>query len=375
MAIVKLEKISKRYGDLDVIRELALVVDHGEFLTLVGPSGCGKSTILRMIAGVEEISSGQLYIGHVLANSIPPKDRGVSMVFQSYALFPHMTVSENIAFGLKIKKFSRSAILERIQWVVSLLNLRGLEARRPKDLSGGQRQRVALARALVVEPEVLLLDEPLSNIDAKLRLKMRAELKRIHKKLGATIIYVTHDQVEAMSLSDRVAVMEEGSLAQVGSPLEVYDRPHNVFVAGFIGSPSMNFLNGKIVKKDAELFILLESFELAIPKRYWSACMQYLDREIIFGIRPEHIYDKRFSKTRSFPGNTVEEVVIDVVEPLGDRDIVEVKRGDADLTLLLEPEVKAIPDQAMTVVFDMDRSHIFDKKSQKNVIWGTISVL
>lgn len=374
MAIVKLEKISKRYGDLEVIRELALVVDHGEFLTLVGPSGCGKSTILRMIAGVEEISSGQLYIGHVLANSIPPKDRGVSMVFQSYALFPHMTVSENIAFGLKIKKFSRSEILERIQWAVSLLNLRGLEARRPKDLSGGQRQRVALARALVVEPEVLLLDEPLSNIDAKLRLKMRAELKRIHKKLGATIIYVTHDQVEAMSLSDRVAVMEEGSLAQVGSPLEVYDRPHNVFVAGFIGSPSMNFLNGKIVKKDAKLSIVLESFELAIPKRYWSRCMQYLDREIILGIRPEHIYDKRFSKTRSFPGNTVEEVVIDVVEPLGDRDIVEVKRGDADLTLLLEPEVKAMPDQAMTVVFDMDRSHIFDKKSQKNVIWGTISI-
>ena len=374
MAIVKLEKISKRYGDLDVIRELALVVDHGEFLTLVGPSGCGKSTILRMIAGVEEISSGHLYIGNVLANSIPPKHRGVSMVFQSYALFPHMTVSENIAFGLKIKKFSRSEILERIQWAVSLLNLRGLEARRPKDLSGGQRQRVALARALVVEPEVLLLDEPLSNLDARLRLKMRAELKRIHKKLGATIIYVTHDQVEAMSLSDRVAVMEEGSLAQVGSPLEVYDRPHNVFVAGFIGSPSMNFLNGKIVKKDAKLSIVLESFELAIAKRYWSRCMQYLDREIILGIRPEHIYDKRFSKTTSFPGNTVEEVVIDVVEPLGDRDIVEVKRGDADLTLLLEPEVKAIPDQAMTVVFDMDRSHIFDKKSQKNVIWGTISM-
>jgi multiple sugar transport system ATP-binding protein len=374
MATVKLKKISKRYGDLEVIRELALVVDHGEFLTLVGPSGCGKSTTLRMIAGLEEISSGQLYIGNVLANPIPPKDRGISMVFQSYALFPHMTVSENIAFGLKIKKLSRSEILERIQWAVSLLNLRGLEARRPKDLSGGQRQRVALARALVVEPEVLLLDEPLSNLDAKLRLKMRAELKRIHKKLGATIIYVTHDQVEAMSLSDRIAVMQEGSLAQVGSPLEVYERPHNVFVAGFIGSPSMNFLNGKIVKKDAKLSVVLESFELAISKRYWSRCMQYLDREIILGIRPEHIYDKRFSKTRSFPGNTVEKVVIDVVEPLGDRDIVEAKRGDADLTLLLEPEVKAIPDQAMTVVFDMEKSHIFDKKSQKNVIWGTISM-
>lgn len=367
MATVRLERVNKKYGNIEVIRDLDLFVHGGEFVTLVGPSGCGKSTTLRMVAGLEEITSGELYIGNVLANQIPPKDRGISMVFQSYALFPHMTVSENIAFGLKIKKYPRSNILKRIEWALSLLSLDGLETRLPKDLSGGQRQRVALARALVVEPEVLLLDEPLSNLDAKLRVKMRAELKRIHKKLGTTIIYVTHDQVEAMSLSDRVAIMHEGSLAQVGASLDVYNSPHNTFVAGFIGSPSMNFFNAMIVKEDGRLLIDLETFELAIPERYWSKCMGYLGGEVVFGIRPEHIYDKRLSKTKSAPGSTVD-VIIDVVEPLGDRDIVGVTKEETNFTLLLEPETKATPDKHMTVVFDMTKCHIFDKESEKNII-------
>ncbi len=361
MARVQLKRISKKFGNLEVVKDLDLVVDDGEFVTLVGPSGCGKSTTLRMVAGLEEISSGELYIGDVLANQIPPRGRGVSMVFQSYALFPHMTVSENIAFGLKIKKHPRRKILKKIEWAVNLLNLEGLETRLPKDLSGGQRQRVALARALVVEPDVLLLDEPLSNLDARLRLKMRAELKRIHKRLGATVIYVTHDQVEAMSLSERLAVMYEGKLVQVGSPLEVYNSPRNIFVAGFIGSPSINFFNSKIIKKDGSLFVVFEGFELAIPQACESKYSGYLDREIVFGIRPEHVYDKRFSKTESSSGNTID-AVIDVVEPLGDRDIVEVKGEGVSFTLLLAPEAKAAPDQPISAVFDMEKSHVFDKK-------------
>ncbi|NVM21344.1 MAG: ABC transporter ATP-binding protein [Desulfobacterales bacterium] len=367
MATVRLHRIGKKYGGLEVIKDLDLVVEHGEFVTLVGPSGCGKTTTLRMIAGLEEITSGELYIDNYPANQIPPKDRGISMVFQSYALFPHMSVSENIAFGLKIKKYPRSDILEKIDWALSLLNLEGLATRLPKDLSGGQRQRVALARALVVEPQVLLLDEPLSNLDAKLRLKMRAELKRLHKKLGSTVIYVTHDQVEAMSLSDRVAIMHEGRLAQVGAPLAVYNSPHNIFVAGFVGSPSMNFFNGRLVRKDESLVIDLETFQLVLPERYRSKCTGCLGRKVILGIRPEHIYDKRLSKTESYLGNTTD-VVIDVVEPLGDRDIVEVKKEKICFTALLEPETNAAPDQPMTVVFDMTKCHIFDMESENNII-------
>ncbi len=367
MAIVRLQRINKSYGDLQVIRDLDLVVDDGEFVTMVGPSGCGKSTTLRMIAGLEEMTSGQIYIDDVLANPIPAKDRDVSMVFQSYALFPHMTVSENIAFGLKIKKYPRGAILKKIEWAVSLLNLQGLETRLPKDLSGGQRQRVALARALVVEPRVLLLDEPLSNLDATLRLKMRAELKRIHKRLGATIIYVTHDQVEAMSLSDRVAVMHEGTLVQVGPPLDIYNAPQDTFVAGFVGSPSMNLLSAKIIRKDTGFFVDLKAFELVLPEGHRPRCVSYVDQEVVFGIRPEHIYHRGSWKTKSSAGNTID-VVVDVVEPLGDRDIVEVKKGDANLTLLLEAGAEATPDRAMTVVFDMEKAHVFDKKTQRNII-------
>ena len=367
MATVKLRSISKEYGASEVIRNLYLVVDHGEFVTLVGPSGCGKTTVLRMVAGLEVITSGHLYIGHVLANHIPPRDRGVSMVFQSYALFPHMTVSENIAFGLRIKKYSRSEMLKRIDWALNLLSLEGLESRLPRDLSGGQRQRVAFARAVVVEPEVLLLDEPLSNLDATLRLKMRIELKRIHKKLGATIIYVTHDQIEAMSLSDRVAIMHEGKLAQVGTPKEVYSAPGNAFVAGFIGSPAMNFFNGKIVRRDGGLFVDLGKFKLSIPESLWEKCQSHLAREVSLGVRPEHIYDKRASKIESLPGNTID-MVTDVVEPLGDRDIVQVNKDGIHVTLLLDPEIETKPNKPMTIVFDMARCHIFDKETEKSII-------
>ncbi|MDY6953787.1 MAG: ABC transporter ATP-binding protein [Thermodesulfobacteriota bacterium] len=367
MAAVSLQNISKRYGASEVVRDLNLVVDHGEFVTLVGPSGCGKTTVLRMVAGLEDITSGHLYIGRELANHIAPKARGVSMVFQSYALFPHMTVSENIAFGLKIKKYTRKDMLKRIAWAVDLLGLKGLEERLPRDLSGGQRQRVAFARAAVVEPEVLLLDEPLSNLDATLRLKMRAELKRIHKRLGTTIIYVTHDQIEAMSLSDRLAIMREGELAQVGRPKDVYNAPRDMFVAGFIGSPSMNFLNGRIVSRDGGLFIDLDRFQLAVPEGLFKKCQTHLAREVVFAIRPEHIYDKRCAKTETLPGNTVD-MVTEVVDPLGDRDMVQVSKEGVHVTLLLEPETETKPQEPLTLVFDMAQCHIFDKASQKSII-------
>jgi multiple sugar transport system ATP-binding protein len=370
MATVKFHGVSKRFGDVVAVRDLHLVVDDGEFVTLVGPSGCGKTTTLRMVAGLEEITAGELYIDDVLSNDIPPKNRGIAMVFQSYALFPHMTVAENIAFGLKIKSYPRSEILKRIAGAVNLLNLQGLDARLPRELSGGQRQRVALARALVLEPHVLLLDEPLSNLDAKLRVKMRTELKRIHKKLESTIIYVTHDQVEAMSLSDRVAIMHEGGLAQVGTPLEVYRSPHNIFVAGFIGSPTMNFLHGTIIKKNKGIIVDLGAFQLSIPEHYRKRCADYLGKEVICGIRPEDIYDKRFSKTASTPQNTID-VITGVVEPLGDRDIVEVTKDTLNCTLLCEPAVKAKPDTPMTVVFDMAKVHLFDKKTERNILFSS----
>lgn len=368
MATVKFQGIGKTFGGIEAVRDLHLVVDDGEFVTLVGPSGCGKTTTLRMVAGLEEITSGELYIDDVLANDIPPKNRGIAMVFQSYALFPHMTVAENIAFGLKIKSYPRSEILKRITWAVNLLNLKGFDTRLPRELSGGQRQRVALARALVLEPQVLLLDEPLSNLDAKLRVKMRTELKRIHKQLESTIIYVTHDQVEAMSLSDRVAIMYEGSLAQVGTPLEVYRSPHTSFVAGFIGSPTMNFLQGTIIK-DKEMVIDLDTFQLSVPEHYRKKCADYLGKEITFGIRPEDMYEKRFAKTKSSPENTVD-VITDVVEPLGDKDIVEVMKGPLRFTLVCAPATGARPDMPMTIVFDMEKAHLFDTETERNILFS-----
>ncbi|MBN2039587.1 MAG: sn-glycerol-3-phosphate ABC transporter ATP-binding protein UgpC [Spirochaetes bacterium] len=361
MAEVKLQNICKRYGRTEVIRDVSIHVKNGEFITLVGPSGCGKTTILRMIAGLERITSGSLYIGDVLSNDIPSKKRGISMVFQSYALFPHMTVSENIAFGLKIKKYGRNEILERVKWAADFLNLNELESRMPKELSGGQRQRVAFARALVLEPDVLLLDEPLSNLDAKLRLKMRSELKRIHRKLNTTIIYVTHDQVEAMSLSNRVVVMNKGVIAQTGSPLEVYNSPSDIFVAGFIGSPAMNFLNGIIIKDEAHLFIDFDGFKLIIPEELRSNCEKYSGKEIIFGIRPEDITDKRFSLNNE--ENSID-AIIEVVEPLGDKDMIEAATGDTVLTFTADPG-KTESGMHIKIGFNMIKSHFFDKETGK----------
>jgi len=366
LTTVRLEKVSKTIGATPVVRELDLVVGDGEFVTLVGPSGCGKTTTLRMIAGLEEVTSGRLYIGDRLANDVPSKDRGIAMVFQSYALFPHMTTAQNIAFGLKIRKVPGDVVARKVSWVLSLLNLKGLENRRPRDLSGGQRQRVALARAMVVDPEVLLLDEPLSNLDAKLRIKMRAELKRIHRQLKTTILYVTHDQVEAMSLSERIAVMREGRLAQVGTPLDIYRKPTDLFVAGFVGSPTMNFFDGTIEQKEGKATIATRAFELALPEPVWQRCKTHKGKTVILGIRPEHIYRRGSSRIKEVSGNTVKAVVT-VVEPLGDRVIVEVERSDVRFTLVLPEEARMVPEMAVTAVFDMEHCHLFDRASGKRI--------
>ena len=364
MANVKFEHITKRYGDVTVVSDVNLDIADGEFVCFVGPSGCGKSTCLRMVAGLEEITEGRLYIGERFANYVPPKDRGIAMVFQSYALFPHMTVNANISFGLKIKKVPEAERLEKIDWALDLVDLGGLGERYPKELSGGQRQRVALARALVLSPEVLLLDEPLSNLDAKLRLKMRTELKRIHKMVEATVIYVTHDQVEAMTLSDRIAIINLGKLMQAGPPLEVYARPNNIFVAGFIGSPPINFLNARLEERDGKLFVVTPDFSLGLPEdkaaktRAWSG-----GPEVVLGARPQDIYETAHAPTMSWTDNTMR-AAVDVMEPLGDSVVATVLAGQQILQVTLPPETEAKPDEPIDLLVDLGNVHLFDPQTE-----------
>ena len=368
MATVVFKNVCKRFGTATVIQKLNLTVEDGEFVTLVGPSGCGKTTTLRMLAGLEDITEGDIYIDDLHANLIPPQKRDIAMVFQSYALFPHMTVAENIAFGLKLKQSPRNRILEKIDWALEMLNLRNLGERLPRDLSGGQRQRVALARALVLEPKVLLLDEPLSNLDATLRLRMRAELKRIHRRLKGTILYVTHDQVEAMSLSDRIAIMDEGKLSQVGTPLEVYAMPKNIFVAGFIGSPSINLIPAFIREKTRALIADLGPCRCVIPEKFREACRPYRDRQVTLGIRPEHIHERGSIAPDLLDADTAE-VMVEVVEPLGDRNIVEATMDGIALTVVTDATVEAAPGRSMSVIFDMDRAHFFDSDTGENILY------
>ncbi len=365
MAGVKLQRITKRYHKTVAVENLSLDIADGEFVSLVGPSGCGKSTTLRMVAGLEEISAGELYIGDRLANDIPPKDRGISMVFQSYALFPHMSVAENIAFGLKIKKIPRPIILEKIDWALNLLDLHGLGDRRPRELSGGQRQRVALGRALVLNPEVLLLDEPLSNLDATLRLRMRTELKRIHRKIGATIIYVTHDQVEAMTLSDRIAILNKGILMQVGSPTEVYNSPANRFVAGFIGSFPMNFFSCSLGEEKGKFLIRTKDFTLSVPQQFTERLSQVKSQLLLLGVRPEHITQRDTQTERN--GKEFIPAIVDVVEPLGSELVVTLSTG-TELFQAIFPESNLKSEDRVEIVIDATKTHLFEEESGK-AIW------
>src|SRR3989339_1304110 len=294
MAKVILEKIEKRFinNPKPAVAEMSLEINDKEFVVLVGPSGCGKSTTLRMIAGLEEITSGRILIDDKVVNEIPPKDRDVAMVFQNYALYPHMTVYDNMAFGLKIRKYPKDEIKRRVMEAAEILGIQELLERRPKQLSGGQRQRVAVGRAIVRKPKVFLFDEPLSNLDAKLRVQMRTELKKIHERLQATMIYVTHDQTEAMTMGDKICVMKDGIVQQIDGPLSLYDKPSNKFVGGFIGNPPMNFVEVDVIKRDEDCYLSEGMFELKMPKEHAERLGSYVGKKVFIGIRPEDIYDK-----------------------------------------------------------------------------------
>jgi multiple sugar transport system ATP-binding protein len=361
MAEVKLSNITKRFGTTAVVNQVNLTVKDKEFLVLVGPSGCGKTTTLRMVAGLEEVTEGEIYIGDRKVNEVPPKDRDIAMVFQNYALYPHMNVYKNMAFGLQLRNFPKAEIDQRVKEGAKILGIDEFLSRKPKELSGGQRQRVAMGRAIVRKPHVFLFDEPLSNLDAKLRVQMRGELAKLHERLETTIIYVTHDQVEAMTLADRIVVMDNGLIMQIGTPLQVYENPKNVFVAGFIGSPSMNFLETKVVEDNGRLYVDGESFRLAIPKGLEKRYRPRLNNDVVFGIRPEHINDRSF--VSKIPGREKMEATVEVVEPVGSEVILIVTVGGHQLTAKVDPHTKASVHKSIDLSVDMNNIHLFDTET------------
>jgi|SwirhisoilCB2_FD_contig_101_737897_length_1335_multi_14_in_0_out_0_2 multiple sugar transport system ATP-binding protein len=378
MASVTFEHVSKKYaGDVLAVNDLNLDIHDKEFLVLVGPSGCGKSTALRMIAGLEEISSGILRIGERVVNNVPPKDRDIAMVFQSYALYPHMSVYDNMAFGLRMRKTMPSgaapgtsreaAIKQRVEEVADIVGLRQYLNRKPRQLSGGQRQRVALGRAIVREPQVFLMDEPLSNLDAKLRVQTRAEISKLQRRLQTTMIYVTHDQTEAMTMGDRIAVMRDGILQQLDTPQNLYDHPTNMFVAGFIGSPSMNFFPSTLEQSGQELLIKGEGFQLKVPPQYRQALASQAGKPITFGLRPEDVADVRMEPNAD-PASVVP-VTVDVVEPMGSEIYLYlVTSGGQQFVARVDPQTKVQPGEKLQVTFDMSKMHAFDQTTQQTLM-------
>lgn len=369
MAQVDLKDIDKIYpGGFHAVHKANIDIKDKEFVVLVGPSGCGKSTTLRMIAGLEEISGGELSIDGKVVNSLPPKDRDIAMVFQNYALYPHMTVYENMAFGLRIRKFPKDEIDKRVKDAASILHIESQLSKKPKSLSGGQRQRVAMGRAIVRKPKVFLFDEPLSNLDAKLRVTMRAELGRLHSRLQTTIIYVTHDQIEAMTLGDRIVVMKDGYIQQIGAPLELYNTPANKFVAGFIGTPPMNFFNAKIVKSGNTIIAKHGEAELTPTKEQQEILSNYIDKELTFGIRPEDITAGKKDK------NSIK-AIVDVIEPLGSEVYLYVSTEDgSQLISRSEPHLSFTIGESIILNIDMEKSHFFEllTPEQKSVMGGNI---
>ncbi len=363
MAEIRLVGVTKKFGENIVVDNIDLTARDKEFVVLVGPSGCGKTTTLRMIAGLEEITGGEIYIGERQVNNVPPKDRDIAMVFQNYALYPHMSVYKNLAFGLKQRKLPKSDINMRVNDVAKMLGLGNFLKRKPKELSGGQRQRVAMGRAIVRNPLVFLFDEPLSNLDAKLRVQMRGELGKLHQQLETTIIYVTHDQIEAMTLADRIVIMNEGAIMQIGRPMEVYEKPINLFVAGFIGSPAMNFLKVNLIDQEGALAVTGENLVLKVPDHLQKRFSTAQGRNLTFGIRPEHIYDQALKG--SFPGGETLKAIIEVVEPIGSEVIVLAKCGSAEVTARVDPETRVKPQMPVELIFDMNRMHLFDEDTKK----------
>jgi len=361
MADVQLKGVSKIYpGNIRAIAPTSIEINDGEFVILVGPSGCGKSTLLRMIAGLETISEGEIHIGGRLINGVPAKDRDIAMVFQNYALYPHMTVYENLAFGLKMRKLPKSEIDTRVRQAVDLLGLNEFLNRRPKALSGGQRQRVAVGRAIVRHPRLFLFDEPLSNLDAKLRVSMRAELIKLHKRLKATMIYVTHDQVEAMSMGDRLIVLKDGIVQQIGAPLEIYDRPANQFVASFIGSPPMNFINCSIVEHEEHLFLTADGLHVKLPAKSKAALSDVRSRNspVALGIRPEDISERRLYD--GAPDDNVIRARVDFLEPLGSEVLATCSVAEQEIIVRLNRRTSAKSDEVIELVLNMERAMIFD---------------
>jgi len=359
MATVTFDHVWKRFGEFNAVKDLNLEIADGEFMVLVGPSGCGKTTSLRMIAGLEEVSDGSLKIGDRVVNDVAPKDRDIAMVFQSYALYPHMSIYDNMAFGLKLRKVPKAQIDTRVKEAARILNLENLQ-KKPRELSGGQRQRVALGRAIVREPAVFLMDEPLSNLDAKLRVQTRAEIARLHQRLGTTTVYVTHDQVEAMTMGTRIAVMDKGELQQVGAPQDLYDNPKKLFVAGFIGSPAMNFVN---VERDGDR-VKGDGVELPVPTRYRGG----LDgtTKVVAGFRPEHL------DLGDVPNSATIRAKADVVEFLGDEELlhVTVQGHEGDVVAVVSSEHRVKPGDVLDLKLPLEKLHLFNQETGDAIAWS-----
>jgi len=367
MAGVTFEKLTKKYGDVVALKDLDLEIEDKEFLVLVGPSGCGKSTALRCLAGLEEISGGIIKIGGRVVNDVAPKDRDIAMVFQSYALYPHMSVYDNMAFGLKLRKTPKAEISRRVNEAASILGIESYLNRKPKALSGGQRQRVALGRALVREPSVFLLDEPLSNLDAKLRVQTRAEITKLHKKLATTFIYVTHDQVEAMTMADRIAVMKDGVLQQVDSPQSLYDHPVNLFVAGFIGSPSMNFFNGTLTGDANEMYMDTGAFRIRLSQYIADKLKSHLGKTVVMGVRPEDVHSPDFVPV-DVEGVKIK-AKVELTEMMGSEIYVYLIAGeDKNFIGRIDPRARYKLDEEVEVVFNLASVHFFDIETEQSLL-------
>ena len=368
MASLSLQHINKTYPNgFQAVKDFNLEIEDKEFIIFVGPSGCGKSTTLRMIAGLEEISGGTLKIGDKVMNDVEPKDRDIAMVFQNYALYPHMTVYDNMAFGLKLRKVPKDQIDKAVREAARILDLEKLLDRKPKALSGGQRQRVAMGRAIVRNPKVFLMDEPLSNLDAKLRVQMRIEISKIHQRLGATIIYVTHDQTEAMTLGTRIVVMKDGVVQQVDTPQHLYEQPGNLFVAGFMGSPQMNFLDAQIAEKGGDLVAKVGEYDVVIPAAKAKVLKDggYVGKTVVLGIRPEDVHDEQMFITSS--PNTVIQAKIRVYEMLGAEVYLHFDYEGATMTARVDSRTTARTGDTVTFAFDAEKIHVFDKETEKTI--------
>ncbi len=365
MAGVNYDHVTKQFGEVKAVNDLSLNVQDKEFLVLVGPSGCGKTTALRLLAGLEEVTAGEIKIGDRVVNDVAPKDRDIAMVFQSYALYPHMSVYDNMAFGLRLRKTPKPQIDRRVKEAADILGIGALLDRKPKQLSGGQRQRVALGRAIVREPKVFLMDEPLSNLDAKLRVQTRAEISKLHQRLETTFIYVTHDQTEAMTMGTRIAVMKDGILQQLDTPQRLYDFPANMFVAGFIGSPAMNFFEANVTGSRDSLTLDADTFKLPVPANRRDILAGYAGKTVVFGVRPEDVHDRDY-----VPGAINGAAVtaqVDVMEPMGSEIYLNLVTGKQTFVARVDPRSQARPGKNVDVMMNLDHLHVFDKATEQAI--------